>query len=93
MLDGVHRAHLVGDGANAANARDDVGDFLIAAAADESLEEARRLEDAKLRRGYAPVRDLQVERTFAFDAGEVIDEDGFSRHVRRFLCGTAPRRH
>ncbi len=44
----VDRAHLVGDRADAADARRDVGRLAERAAAQERLEEARRLEDPEL---------------------------------------------
>ena len=48
VLHRVHGAHLVGDRADAADARGDVGRLGERAAAQERLEEARRLEDAQL---------------------------------------------
>ena len=54
-LQGVHRAHLVGDRADAADARDDVRHLAAVAPLEEFLEQARRLEDAQLERLDAPV--------------------------------------
>ncbi len=75
VLDGVDGAHLIRDRANAANTRHDVSHFGVAPAAYERLEKARRLENLQLRRGNAPIADLQVERALAFDAGEIFDHD------------------
>ena len=80
VLDRMDGAHLIGDRADAADAGDDVGSFHVAAAAQERLEEARRLENTELGRHEAAIADVQVERAFAFDAGEVIDPDRLSRH-------------
>ena len=49
VLDRVHGAHLVGDRTDAADPRGDVGRFAEGAAAQERLEEARRLEDRQAR--------------------------------------------
>ena len=48
VLHRVHRARLVRDRADAADARGDVGRLEERAAAEERLEEARRLEDPQL---------------------------------------------
>ncbi len=45
LLHRVDRTHLVGDRADAADARGDVRRFAVAAPAQESLEETRRFED------------------------------------------------
>jgi hypothetical protein len=91
VLDRMDGAHLIGDRADAANARDDIGHFVVAAAAQECFEETRRLEDLELRRGHTPVADLQVECSLAFDAGEIIDQNRLSRHELRSLFGTVRR--
>ena len=69
------RAHLVGDRADAADARGDVGRLAVGAAAQERLEEARRLEDAELGRVRPCRRESTIERAFALDAREVVDLD------------------
>ncbi|HKM61147.1 MAG TPA: hypothetical protein VJY39_01525, partial [Acidisphaera sp.] len=81
ILDRVRGAHLVGDRADAADAGDDVRQLGVGPAAQERLEEARRLVDPQLRRGDAAVADRQVERAFALDTGEDVDRDGLSRHA------------
>ena len=48
-LEGVDGGHLVGDRADAADARDDVDDLVRRSADDEPLEVARRLEDLEVR--------------------------------------------
>ena len=65
-----HGAHLVGDRADAADARGDVGRLGEAAAAQERLEEARRLEDVQLDVVDLAVADPDVQRALALDAGE-----------------------
>ena len=84
VFDRVDGAHLVGDRANAADTRDEIRRFRVAAAAQQRLEETWRLKDPQLRRSDAAVADLQVERALALDAGEIIDPDRFSRHALRF---------
>ena len=76
VLDRVHGAHLVGDRADAADARGDVGRLGEGAAAQERLEEARRLEDAAActSRDLAAL-ELDVQRALALDAREVVDLD------------------
>src|SRR5208337_3562076 len=61
-LDRVNRAHLVGDGTNAANPRDDVGHLGVAPTTQKGLEEARRLENFELRRGHPAAGDFEVQR-------------------------------
>ena len=72
VLHRPHRAHLVGDRADAADPRGDVGRLGEGAAAQQRLEEARRLVDAQLDlRHLAPV-EPHVHRALALDAGEVV---------------------
>jgi len=82
----LHRpygAHLIGDRADAADSRGDVGGLGERAAAKQRLEEARRLVDAQLDvDDLAPV-ELDVHRALALDAREVIRSDrALSRHAR-----------
>jgi len=92
-LDGMHRTHLVGDGADAANARHDIGRLFIAAPAQQGLEKARWLEDAQGRRRHLPVGNGEVERALAFDPGQIVNLYSLSRHGLRFPCGTPRQRH
>ena len=69
-LEGVHGAHLVGDRADAADARHQVRHLLEGASLQEALEEARRLVDAQPQRADAPRRDLDLEGALALDARE-----------------------
>ena len=91
ILHGVHCAHLVGHRADAADARGDVRRLRVGAAAQESLEEARRLEDAELRALDGAVADHELEPRFALDAREVVDLDGPTCHGAHSRCET-PRR-
>ncbi len=65
------RAHLVGDRADAADARDHVRHLGVVAAFQKFLEQARRLEDAQaqLGRSCRPAM-CSVERALALDPGE-----------------------
>ncbi len=60
--------------------RHDIGQFGKATAAQEGLEEARRLEDPQGCRRDPAIGDFKIERAFALDPGEQIDQDAFSRH-------------
>jgi hypothetical protein len=75
LLHRLHGAHLVGDGADAADPRGDVGHLGERAAAQERLEEARRLVDVQLDLGDAAAGDLDEHRALAFDAGEEVGLD------------------
>ena len=85
----MDRAHLVGDRADAADARGDVRRLGELASAQERLEEARRLEYAQLGAPHLAVADGDGERPLAFDAGDVVSIcslDGleFARGLPRF---------
>ncbi len=75
-LHGVHRAHLVGDRADAADAGGDVGGVAEAAAPQEGFVEPGRLEDAELGDLHLPVPDPGLQAALALHASEVIDADG-----------------
>ena len=92
LLGGVNRAHLIGDGADAADARHDIGQLGVAPAAQKGFEKARRLENPEPRRSHAPVREFEVQRAFALHPGKIIDLDRLRCHGLRFLCGRLPRR-
>ena len=66
-LERMARAHLIGDGANAANPRCDVGRLGCGSAAKHGFEEPRRLEDAELHVDDALAFELNHERALAFD--------------------------
>ena len=72
VLERVDGAHLVGDRADPADARDDVEDLVGRPAADQPLEVARRLEDPEMRLDDLAVLDDQPERALALDAGEAL---------------------
>ena len=75
VLDRVDRAHLVGDRADAADPRGDVRRLEEGAAAQERLEEARRLEDPQLDVLDRAVPEPDRHRALALDAGEVVRLD------------------
>ena len=93
VFHGVACAHLVGHGANPADARGDVRHFAEFPAAQECFKEARRLEDLQLHLGDLPVFDLHKKSAFAFDARQIFDFDGPIFHALRSLSGKARRRH
>ncbi len=76
------RAHLVGDRADPADACRDVGRLGERAAAQQPLEEARRLVDPQRHVGHPPVADRHAHRALAFDARERVDGDR-ARAARR----------
>ena len=75
LLHRLHGAHLVRDRADPADAGGDVRRLGERAAAQERLEEARRLVDVELHLGHAAVLDLDEHRALALDAGEVVGLD------------------
>ena len=91
VLHRVDGAHLIGDRADAADARHEVGRLGEGAAAQERLEEARRLEDRELRRFYLAVAHDDLERAFAFDAREIVDLDRLTCHGAPAPRGTPGR--
>jgi hypothetical protein len=72
----VDGAHLVGDRTDPADARGDVRRLGERAPAQEGLEEARGLEQLQLDVGDLVVLELDEERPFALDPGEIVDLDG-----------------
>ena len=76
----VNRTHLVGDRADAADPRGDVGGFGEIAALKESFEKPGRLEDAEFGAHDLAVAQDDLERAFALDAGQHVDLDGSIRH-------------
>ena len=81
QLDPAHRLHRVarardvGDRADAADARRDVGRLGELAAAQQRLEEARRLEDLELHLLDLVAADAHEHRALALDAREVVGAD------------------
>jgi hypothetical protein len=65
MLEGHRRAHLVGDRADAADAGDDVDDFVGRPTHDELLEVAGRLEDRQARFAHFAIGNAQPESALA----------------------------
>ena len=90
-LERVDRRQLVGDRADPADARDDVGDLVEAAAAKERFEEAWRLEHVQLDAGDGVVAHSQPQAGLPFDARERADGDAswFSWDSLAFLNGSA----
>jgi hypothetical protein len=91
VLHRAHRAGLVGDRADTADARRDVGRLRERASAQERLEEARRLVYAELHVGDRAAVDANIHRPLALDAGERVNLDR-APHGPRSPRGTAPRR-
>src|SRR5579863_820225 len=73
VLHGVTGAEQVGGRADAADARGDVGGLQMRAPAEERLEEARRLEDSQPHLGGPIPFQLDEERPFPFDPGQLVD--------------------
>ena len=71
-LQGMHGAHLVGDGTNPANARDDVRDFQVMPPAQEGFEQPRRLKDLELHVLHLVALELDRDSRLAFHAREVV---------------------
>ena len=67
VLDRLAGTHLVGDRADPADARGDIGQLRVRAPAEECLEEARGLEDAQLHVGDHALPYHDVHTPFAFD--------------------------
>src|SRR5581483_7137443 len=80
-LERVDGARLVGDRADAADARGDVGRLPEGAAAQERLEETGRLEDAELDVLHLAVGDADAHRALALDACEVVGADRAPTHA------------
>jgi hypothetical protein len=76
MLERVDGGHLVRDGADAADARDDVDDLVGRPPDHEPLEVARGLEDLEVRLLHDAVLDHEAQRPLALDPGQAGDVDG-----------------
>jgi hypothetical protein len=87
----VYRAHLVGDRADSADPRRNVGRLGEGAATQKGFEEARRLEYSELGAMNRSVAHDHLDRAFAFDASEIVHFDGLNRHGARFPRETALR--
>ncbi len=74
-LQRVDRAHLVSDGADAADAGRDVGNLREVPAAQEGLEHPRRLEDRQLDILNPVTLQLDLQASFALHAGQEVDVD------------------
>ena len=84
VLHRSQRAHLVGDRADPADPRRDVGRLALTAASQERLEESRRLVDPQLDVAHLVTVEPDVHRTLALDPGEVVGADRPSHaHVPR----------
>ena len=86
LLHRLHGAHLVGDRADPADAGGDVGRLGEVPAAQERLEEARRLVDLELHVRHDAVVDLHEHRALALDAGQVVGPDR-RRALLSHRCG------
>jgi hypothetical protein len=72
VLHRIHARCLVGDRADPTDPGGDVGGLGEVAAAQERLEETRRLVDAQLDVDRLAVADLDQHRALTLDAGEVV---------------------
>ncbi len=77
VFQGPHGAHLIGDGADAADTGDDIGYFFNGAVSQEGFEVARGFENIQFRFDHLVVFDLEVKAAFSFDAGEQVNFVGF----------------
>src|SRR5208283_4563332 len=93
LLSGVTGAHLIGNGADAANARGDIGSFAEFAAPEKSFKEARRFEDVELHFHDALIAHPDEQAALTLDACKDIDLDGLSVHALRSLSGKLRRKH
>jgi hypothetical protein len=82
LFDRLARAHDVGDRADAADPRGDVGRVGRRTPAQQRLEEAGRLEDAELDRLDLAVAQPDVERPLALDPRQRVDPDRPLSHHR-----------
>ena len=89
IFDRIAGADLVGDRADAAYARGDVGRLGIGPSAQECLEEPRRLVDVQLDAVDCAVGQRDMQRAFTFDSGQRADgqscgsRGSLGRSVRR----------
>lgn len=70
VLDGTTGAHLVGDGADPADAGGEIGRLRVRSSPEEGLEEPRWLVDLESRLDDGAVVDPQVQRGLTLDTGE-----------------------
>jgi hypothetical protein len=93
VLHCAHRAGLVGDGTDPAYSGGDVGRLGERAAAQEGLEEARRLVDPQLHVGDLIAVDAHVHGPLALHPGQHVDGQGapIRAHGPRSRRGTARR--
>ncbi len=89
-LEGVARAHLVGDGADPADPRGDVGGLGVVAPPQERLEEPGRLEDPQLDLLDRPVADADAQRALPLDSREVVHGDRSFRHGASSFSAASP---
>ena len=75
VLDRPRRAHLIGDRADAADPRGEIGHLGERAPAQERLEEARRLVQAELDLAHLAALEPHVHAALALDAREVVGPD------------------
>ena len=75
-LQRVHRAHLISHGTNAAYPSGNIGHIFQRAAAQERLEQTRRLIDVELHVVDLAVAQPDVQRPLALDAGHCLHADG-----------------
>jgi hypothetical protein len=96
VLNGLARTHLVGDRADAADPRRDVGRLGVLPAAQQRLEEPGWLVDVEPRVGDLPVADDDLQAALALDPGQRRHGDRPAAdltvgHALRPPCGTGRR--
>src|SRR5262249_57188079 len=86
-LQGVHRAHLIGDRADAADPGGDVRSLARMTSAQQGIEKARRLEQDEAQVRHPIALDDEMERATTLDTRERSDVDDLTpcpgrRHYR-----------
>src|ERR1022692_554098 len=79
---GMHRAHLISDGTDSANARRDIRYFREVPAPEERFKQSWRLEDFEFHIAHLIALQFDIERAFAFDPCEIIDLDSSGLGIR-----------
>ncbi len=92
-LHGLNGAHLIGHGADSADASSDVGHFEILPSAQKSFKQPWRLVDVQKNFLDRLSADLDADRPLALHAGERVDINGACLHGSHSLFEMPPQRH